>query len=97
VLVRPHDGSVNHGVFIVGIHHQGLQDTLPHTAPAPAHVTQMDHPKVAKAFGQVASRDAGAVAVEHGMDKQPVVLCWRSYRAGPAGQQVFDAFPLGVC
>lgn len=33
-----------------------------------------NYPEVAKAFGQVAPGDTGAIAVEDSLDKQPVVL-----------------------
>ena len=35
---------------------------------------QVDHAKVAEALGQIAPRNAGSLAVEHGIDKQPIVL-----------------------
>jgi len=57
----------------------------------------MHRTEVTEALGQVVSKDTGAVAIKHGIDKQAVVLRRRSYTAGSTGQEAFDVFPLGVC
>ena len=55
---------------------------------------QVDHTKVAEALGQIASRNAGSIAVKHGLDKQPVVLGGDTDMASSAGKQIADAIPL---
>jgi len=97
VLVRSHDGRVDHGVLVVRVLGQGLENTLPHTAAAPSHMAQMHDAKIAEALGQVAPGNAGAVAIEHRIDEQPVVLGGGSNVSGPAGQQVLDLAPLAIC
>lgn len=97
VLVRSHDGRVDHGVFIVRILGQGLENTLPHTAAAPSHMAQMHHAEIAQALGQVTPGNTGTVAIEHDIDEQPVVLGGRSNVSSPAGQQVLDLAPLAIC
>jgi len=49
---------------------------------------------VAEALRQVAPREAGAVAEEHRLDEQPVVLGRDPDMAISAGQQVLDPLPL---
>ena len=59
-------------------------------------MAQVDHSEVAKAFRQIPPRNAGSIAVEDGLDKQPVVLGGYTDMANPAGKQVADAIPLIV-
>jgi hypothetical protein len=74
VLVCAHNGAVDHGVFIVGIGRQNLEHLLPHAARGPAGKPRMNLDRIAEAFRQVSPRNAGAIAVKHRLDKQPVVL-----------------------
>ncbi|KGE51419.1 hypothetical protein GW15_0214985 [Xanthomonas axonopodis pv. vasculorum] len=56
----------------------------------------VDHPEVAKALRQVAPRETGSVAVEHGLDEQPVVLGGYANMPSSAGEQIADVIPLIV-
>src|SRR3954454_7688485 len=49
---------------------------------------------IAEAFGQITPGNAGTVAVQNGLDEEPVVTCGHPDRALPAGQQVLDPVPL---
>jgi transposase len=84
-LVRSHDGAVNHGVFVVRVLRQELQYPLPHATPAPATVAGVHHPEITKTLGQVAPRNACAVAVEHRIHEQPAVACRCSGLSGLTG------------
>ena len=96
MLVGAHDGGVNHGVFVVRVLCQGLEHPLPYAAVAPARVTGVHDAKVAETGRQVPPGDARTVAVEHSIHEQPVVFCSGSRLSCLAGQQVLDAFPLGI-
>jgi hypothetical protein len=50
MLMRPHNRRINHGVFIVGISRERLENALPDTALAPTGVPSMDHPRIAEPF-----------------------------------------------
>jgi hypothetical protein len=76
---------------------QSFEEALPHTAPTPAHMAQMHHAEITEALGQVTPGNTGAVAIEHGIDEQPVVLGGGTNVSSPAGQQVFDLAPLAIC
>lgn len=56
----------------------------------------MHDAKVAESRGQVAPGDACAVAVQHGIDEQPVVPGCGSRLTCLAGQQILDARPLRI-
>ena len=49
----PHNRAVKLGILVVCLGSQYFKDPLPDTPLAPAHVKSVNHPKVAKAFGQV--------------------------------------------
>lgn len=50
MLMRPHDGAVDHRVFIVDIFRQGCENTFPNTLAAPPHVARVDNPEIPKPF-----------------------------------------------
>ena len=54
VLVGPNNRAVDLGILVVCLGSQHFKDPLPNATLAPAHVASMNHPKVAKAFGQIA-------------------------------------------
>ncbi|MBG6071239.1 hypothetical protein IWX87_000986 [Polaromonas sp. CG_9.7] len=54
----------------------------------------MHEPKVAKALEQIVLRDAGAAAVQHSLNEQPIVPGSQTYGFLASWQQILDAFPL---
>src|SRR5215212_1410884 len=96
VLMGAHDGAVDHGILVVGVACEVLEDALPHTRLGPAAEAPMHLHAVAEALGQVAPGNTGPVAVEHRLDKQPII---RRRDADPAllpRQQVLDSVPLVI-
>ena len=69
----PVNARVNQDILVVRILRKHFKNALPDAPPAPARVAQMHDVKVTKAPGQVSPGDAYAVAVQHCLDKQPVV------------------------
>jgi hypothetical protein len=96
VLVRAHDGRVDQGIFVVRIAREPIEDPLPDACLAPTRVTEVYDAEVTEALRQVSPRDAGAVAIEHGVDEEAVVTGRHTHMACSAGQQVLDAGPLVV-
>jgi hypothetical protein len=96
MLMRPHDGRVDHRVFIVGIVCQGLEDPLPNAALGPAAEARVHRLPGAEPFRQVAPGYAGAIAVEHRFDEQPIVLGGRADVPLTPGQKILYPFPLVV-
>ena len=68
-----HDGAVDHGVFVVGLTREMLEDALPHTRLGPAAEAPMHLHTVTEALRQVAPGYAGPVAVEYRRDEQAIV------------------------
>lgn len=56
----------------------------------------MHDAKIAKARWQITPGDARAVAVQHGVNEQSVVLGCSARLADLTGQKVLDAFPLSI-
>jgi len=94
MLVGPHNGGINHGVFVIRIFSQSLEHALPNPALAPAAVPGMNNPEVAKALRQVPPRNARPVAVQHSIHKQTVVFCRRPHPFGGTWQHILDPLPL---
>ena len=92
----PHDGAVEHRVFVVGIAGKVFEQQLPHPVFGPAAVAAMGVLPVAESLRQVAPGNSGAIAIEHGFDKSPVVLRRDTAIARFAGQQVLYSFPLVI-
>ena len=91
-----HNGAVDHGVLIVGIGGEMLEQPFPDTGAGPAGEAGVDLDRIAEPLKQVAPRNAGAITVEHGIDKQTVVASVCANMTFAAGQQILDAIPLVV-
>ena len=85
VLMSPHNGAVNLDILVVCFGSQQFKDPLPNTPLAPAHVTSMNHPKVAKALGHTPG-NTDAITVEHCLDKEAVILGNHSDGSNSAGE-----------
>src|SRR5271170_1251019 len=78
--MRPHNGAVEHRIFVVGIGGEMLEDLLPDPGFGPPSEPAMGILPVAQALRQIAPRDAGAVAIEHRLDEATIVLSGRANR-----------------
>jgi hypothetical protein len=71
------DGSVDHGIFVVGIGGQMLEYIFPYTPLRPTAQARMDYAKVAKALRQVAPRNTGAIAISTASTNRRLSLAGR--------------------
>ena len=85
MLMRAHDGGVDHHVFAVVVAGQQLENALENPALRPSAETLMDNLPVAEALGQVAPGNTGAIAVENRFDKKPIVGRRATYMAFSTG------------
>ena len=69
-----HNRAVKLGILLVCLGSEHFKDPLPDTPLAPAHVTSVNHPKVAKAFGQVTPGDTDPITIEHCLDKEAIIF-----------------------
>jgi len=90
----PHNRAVDLGILVVCLGSQHFKDLLPDTPLAPAHVASMNHPKVAKAFGQIAPGNAGALTIGHCLDKEAIIPGSNSDSSHSTGEQVLNTLPL---
>src|SRR5215210_1121037 len=94
-----HKGAVDHRGLGVGIGRHVLEHALPHASLGPAAEAGLHLDPAAEPLGQVApgnARAGAAGAVEHGLDKQPVVLGGAPDMSDPARQKVSDPLPLVI-
>ena len=94
MLMRAHDGAVDHSVFVVGVFCQRPENTLPNALSAPSHVARVDDAEIAETLGQITPGDAGAIAVKHRFDKQAIVFGCHPNIRGFARQKLFNPLPL---
>ena len=90
----PNNRAVDLGILVVCLGSQHFKDPLLNTTLAPAHVASVNHPKVAKAFGQIASGNAGAITIEHCLDKEAIILGSHSDGSHSAREQMLNTLPL---
>src|SRR3712207_5789927 len=90
------NGAVDQRLLVVGLIRQMVEDPLPHAAPGPAAEPGVDLLTVAEPLWQIPPGNAGAVSIEHGLDKQPVVLGRHPDMLLATGQEVLDPFPLVI-
>src|SRR5215469_9219828 len=73
--MSPHDGAVDHRVFVVGIGSQVFEQALPHPVFAPPAEPSMGILPDAESLGQVTPGNSGAVSVEDGFDESAIIVC----------------------
>ena len=96
MLVGPHDGAVNHRIFVVGVGGEVLEEALPHSFLGSTAEPLVGVLPIAKPLRQVAPRNSGAVAVEHRFDEAAIAVGGDADITGLAGQQVLDSLPLVI-
>src|SRR3954471_2125954 len=69
-------------------------NTLSHTPAFPAAEAGLHLDPTAEPLGQIAPGDASPIPVEHGLNKQPVVLGRAPDMPDPPRQQILDPLPL---
>ena len=94
MLMRPHDGAVDHRIFIVGILRQSLENTLPDALAARAHMACVNDAEIAEPLRQSSPGEPRPIAVEHRINKQTIVLGRHADIASLARKKAFDPVPF---
>jgi hypothetical protein len=94
--VRPNNRAVDHRVFVVGVGGQMLKDALPHPGLGPAAEPSVRVLPIAKALGQIAPGNSGAVAIQNRFDEAPIILSGGANMPDSSRQQVLYPLPLLV-
>jgi hypothetical protein len=73
VLVGAHDGGVDHGVFVIGVFGQMLEDRLQDSASSPTAEPRMHHPEIAETLRQIPPWNLRSIAIKDCHYNQTVV------------------------
>ena len=92
--MRAHDRCVDHGIFIVGVLRQMLENPGPNAGLGPAAEAHVHDAEIAEALRQIAPGYARAIPVQHRLDKKPIVLGSHADGSFAPGKQIPDALPL---
>src|SRR4051812_14960998 len=93
MLMSAHDGAVDHRIFIVSLCGEVLEHAFPNAGDGPAAEASLHLDPIPKTLRQVTPRDPGPIAVEHSLDKQPIVPRCHTNRPLTARQKVSDPLP----
>src|SRR5215472_3564685 len=96
VLMRPHDGAVDHRVFVIAIGCQVRKDALPYPRFGPPAEPPVGILPFAQALRQIAPWDSRTVPVQHCLDKATIVTRGGTDVAQFAGKQVLNPLPLVI-
>src|SRR4051812_5153134 len=96
MLMSAHDGAVDRRIFIVSLCGEVLEHAFPNAGDGPAAEASLHLDPIPKTLRQVTPRDPGPIAVEHSLDKQPIVPRCHTNRPLTARQKVSDPLPLIV-
>ena len=96
MLMSPHDGAVDHGVFVVRIGGQMVKHSFPHPGFRPATEAPVGVLPVAESFRQVAPGNSRAVSTQNRLDESTIVAGGGANMSWPAGKQVLYPFPLVI-
>jgi len=72
MLMRAHNRCIDHGVFIVRIVRQSLEQILPNAFLRPARKPRVDVLPSAEPLGKIAPRRAGAKLPDHRFHEQAI-------------------------
>jgi hypothetical protein len=96
MLVSPHDGGVEHHVFVVVIARQQLEDALENSAFRPAAEALVNDFEITETLRKVTPGNARPIAIQNGFDEQAIIRRRASHMPFPAGQKILDPVPLIV-
>ena len=86
MLMGPLNRAFDLCILMVCLGSQHFKGSLPNTSLTPAHVASVNHPKVAKAFGQVTPGNTDTITVEHCLDKEAIIFGSYSDFTNSAGE-----------
>jgi hypothetical protein len=96
MLMSPHDGGIEHHVFVVVVAGQQLENALENAALRPSAKALMHNLPVAEPRRQLTPGDAGPISIKNRLDKQSIVRRVAADVAFAARQKILDPFPLVV-
>ena len=96
MLMGPHNGAVDHRVFVVGIRGKILKHPLPDARLRPTAEAPMYLDPVAEPLRKIAPRHARPIPLQNCFDEQPVIPRRHTDSALTSRQQVSDSIPLVV-
>jgi hypothetical protein len=94
--MSPHDGGVNHHIFVVVIACQQLENALENAALRPSAKALVHDLPIVETRWQIAPGDARSKPEENGFDEKPVISRRAPDMAFAAGKKVLDPIPLVV-
>jgi hypothetical protein len=96
MLMSPYNSGVDHHVFVVVIAGQRVEDAWKNsTLRPPAEALVNDFP-VTEPLWQIASGNAGAIAIENSFNEQSIVRGRAADMAFAARKKVIDPIPLVI-
>jgi hypothetical protein len=94
--MSPHNGGVDHHVFVISVARQQLENPLKNAALRPATETLMHALPIAEARRQIAPRNTCSEPVQNGFNEQPVIRRRASDMAFATRRNILDPIPLVV-
>jgi hypothetical protein len=96
MLVRTHNGGVEHHVFVIVIAPQLLENSLKNPALRPSTEPLVDNLPITKPLGQIPPRNTGPISVDNSLNKQSIIRRRAPDMPFAAGQKILDPIPLVV-
>jgi hypothetical protein len=97
MLMRPHDGRVDHRVLVVGIVRQGFEKILPNAVRRPTREALVGIAPAAEACRQITPRCADTEFPDHRVNEQAIAkIAITTDRPRTAGKQILDPGELVV-
>ena len=92
----PHDGAVDHRIFVVGVSDQVLETRAPILHSCPPAEPSMGILPVADSLRQVTSGNSRTISIADGFDESAIIAGGNADISRFSGKQVLDSLPLIV-
>jgi hypothetical protein len=96
MLMRAHDGGIDHHVLVIVIARQQLENTLENPTLRPTAKALIDDLPIAKTLGEITPGNPGSISIENRFNEQPIIRRRAPDMAFPARQNILDPIPLVI-
>jgi hypothetical protein len=96
MLMRAHNGGIDHHVFVVMVARQQLENAFENSALRPSAEALVDDFPIAETLRKITPWNTGSIPIQNGLDEQPIICSRAADMTFAARKKILDPIPLVV-